>query len=323
MRSVSATLAFFLTLILSCLSFAGERRVLLDAHNCYPYSGMFANRIDRALSEPLPLAIEQDLTWHVDPATGQGRSVLSHETKTTGSEPSMREYFFERVRPIVEKELRGGDRSKWPVIVLNLDFKTNEEAHLRAVWQMLSEYRDWLTTAPKTADASKVEALDVKPVLVLTGNPIEQERIFHDAVPAGERLLLFGAVATPKEVTAATPPQVIVPGRATNYRRWWNNPWSVVEQGGQKQAGKWTGADQKRLRSLVKHAHENGLWIRFYTLNGHPLEASRENQWSPGYNFGSQQAAEQRWRDCIRAGVDFVATDQFEAFGTLLKNLQK
>ena len=32
-------------------------RVLLDAHNAYPYNGKFTDRIDRALGTGLPLAI--------------------------------------------------------------------------------------------------------------------------------------------------------------------------------------------------------------------------------------------------------------------------
>ena len=38
-------------------------RVLLDAHNCYPYDGRWADRIDRALRAGFPLSIEQDLAW--------------------------------------------------------------------------------------------------------------------------------------------------------------------------------------------------------------------------------------------------------------------
>ena len=36
-------------------------RVVMDAHNCYPYDGRWADRIQRALSAGAPLAIEQDL----------------------------------------------------------------------------------------------------------------------------------------------------------------------------------------------------------------------------------------------------------------------
>ena len=54
-------------------------RVLLDAHNCYPYNGRWADRIDRALSTGTPLAIEQDLVWYRDPATGKGRSLVAHD----------------------------------------------------------------------------------------------------------------------------------------------------------------------------------------------------------------------------------------------------
>src|SRR5437899_11038807 len=89
-------------------------RVLLDAHNCYPYFEWWFDRIDRALSSGAPLAIEQDLLWLKDPKTGRSRSVLSHGQPATGGEPGMREYFFERVRPLIEKALRDGNRGDWP-----------------------------------------------------------------------------------------------------------------------------------------------------------------------------------------------------------------
>jgi hypothetical protein len=44
-------------------AFEPGTRVLLDAHNCYPYNGRWADRIDRALSTGTPLAVEQDLVW--------------------------------------------------------------------------------------------------------------------------------------------------------------------------------------------------------------------------------------------------------------------
>ena len=77
----------------------------MDAHNCYPYFGWWADRIDRALSAGTPLAIEQDLFWYTNPRTGQGRSLVTHGAPSDGNEPNMRDYFFERVRPIVEGAL--------------------------------------------------------------------------------------------------------------------------------------------------------------------------------------------------------------------------
>jgi glycerophosphoryl diester phosphodiesterase len=281
-------------------SFEPGARVLLDAHNCYPDDGRWADRIDRALSTGTPLAIEQDLVWF------DGRSLVAHENPT-GREPTMRDYFFERIRPLVEAALRESKRDTWPIVTLNLDFKSEETEHLAAVWKLLTEYRSWLTTATRVRGVDGVQPLQVGPVLVLTGESDAQQRAFHDAVPIGAPLLAFGAVHSG--------------GRRTNYRRWSNNPWRVVEPEGQNHAGAWTGDAEARLRSLVRAAHDAGLWIRFYTLNGHdPADSS--GGWSPAYNFGSEEAARERWRAAIRAGADFVAVDQYELFAATLRSMR-
>ena len=106
-------------------AFEPGSRVLLDAHNCYPYAGRWADRIDRALATGTPLAIEQDLVWFRDPLTGKGRSLVAHDEPgkpalgLSGREPTLREYFFERIRPQVERALREGRRDTWPIITLN------------------------------------------------------------------------------------------------------------------------------------------------------------------------------------------------------------
>jgi hypothetical protein len=294
-------------------------RVLLDAHNCYPYHGRWADRIDRALSAGTPLAIEQDLVWYRDPATGKGRSLVAHDEqdKTNlgldGTEPTMREYFFERVRPIVERALLEQRRDMWPIITLNLDLKSEEPEHLASIWALLREYRSWLTTARKTDNIADVQPMTIGPLLVLTGESDEQRKAFYDDVPVGDSLLVFGA-ARPRSREAG------LPGARTNYHRWWNNPWSVVEAGGQRKAGMWTPEDNERLEQLVRNAHEAGLWIRFYTLNGHdPNDTS--GGWSEGYNFGSEDAARMRWKAAIGAGVDFVAVDQYELFARTLHDM--
>ncbi|HUL15129.1 MAG TPA: hypothetical protein VLV88_03975 [Terriglobales bacterium] len=297
-------------------------RAVMDAHNCYPYFGWWTDRIDRALSGGTPLAIEQDLFWYTDPHSGKSRSVVSHGAPSTGHEPSLREYFFERVRPIVEKAVRDGDRQDWPLITLNLDLKSEEPEHLAAIWQVLMEYRAWITTAPRTSNIEDVAPLDVKPILVLTGESDAQKAVFYDRVPAGGRLLVFGATPTHAEDPSA-PPSVIAPEAADNYHRWWNNLWRVVEPEGQPNAGEWTPEKEKRLRELVDYAHEHGLWIRFYTLDG----VSKADESCRGifhsYNFGTAAAAEKRWLAAARAGADYIATDQYEDLAKVLREFRQ
>jgi hypothetical protein len=289
-------------------------RTVMDAHNCYPYFEWWSDRIDRALSAGTPLAIEQDLAWHTDPKTGRSWSVVTHGERTYGNEPTMDHYFFDRVRPIVEKALREGNHGNWPLITLNLDFKDDKPEHLAAVLALLRKYQPWLTTSVKGAQAEDVQPLDVKPILVLTGEPDAQQAVFYDQLQTGDRVLLFGAIPTEDKDPSASP-EGIDPTKATNYRRWWNNPWKVVEAAGQPNAGEWTPEKMKRLRALVERAHANGLWIRFYTLDGATKPQLSCNGWFHDYNFGSLDRARVRWRAAIAAHVDYVASDQYELLG--------
>lgn len=308
------------------LQFLNHGRPVLDAHNCYPYEGKWADRIDRALKAGSPVAIEQDLAWYVDPATGQGRVVVSHTPKTTGSEPTLRHYFFDRVRPIVEKALAENNRSQWPLIVLHFDFKDNQAPLLHAVWNLLGEYDSWITTAAKTSDPHELAPFDPKPLLVITEDSDAQEEVFYKEVPVGGRLRLFGSAHTYAPATrnqeerlhllATLSPEQLLTERPTDYRRWWNNSWVEVEEGGQPRAGAWTAADATRLRALVDHAHQLGFWIRFYTLDG--FAPGTGEGWDASYNFGSLAAVRVRWQAAIDAGVNFIATDQYEALGKLM-----
>src|SRR3981189_1261425 len=98
-------------------------RVLMDAHNCYPYFEWWTDRIDRALSAGTPLAIEQDLYWYTDPHSGRSWSVVTHGAPASGAEPTLESYVFDTVRPVVEQAIKSGDQSDWPLITLNLDLK--------------------------------------------------------------------------------------------------------------------------------------------------------------------------------------------------------
>jgi hypothetical protein len=233
------------------------------------------------------------------------------------TEPTIRDYFFERIRPIMEKALRDGDTRNWPLITLNLDFKTDEASHHAAIWQLLQEYESWICSAERTTDIQQVMPLTLKPLLVLTGEADSQQRDFYDIVPVGERLLAFGAVHVQAKNSMASA-EILVPQPANNYRRWWNNPWNVVEEGGQRKAGGWTSQDEERLQQLVFHAHKMNLWIRFYTLNGHSEQDRKKNGWDKNYNFGSKEKVLLRWKAAVEGRVDFLATDQYEDVANLL-----
>ena len=294
-------------------------RSVMDAHNCYPYFEWWTNRIDRALSVGTPVAIEQDLGWYTDPKTGRSWSVVTHGEPISGDETVMEHYFFDRVRPTVEKALREGNHGDWPIITLNLDFKDNKPEHLAAIRKLLLKYRSWITEAPKAADSSIVQGLIVRPILVLTGEADAQQEVFYDKLRIGDPLLAFGAVHTAGRDSNAAP-EIIDSEKATNYRRWWNNPWKVVEPGGQQRAGDWTPEKMRRLRALVERAHANGLWIRFYTLDGATDDELSCHGWFRSYNFGSLSATRIRWQAAIAAGVDYIASDQYELLG---KEVQK
>jgi hypothetical protein len=314
------------------MDFLNHNKPVLDAHNCYPYEGHWNDRITRALNSGFPVSIEQDIAWYVDPSTGKGKAVVSHTPKAAGSEPTLRDYFFEQVRPTVEKALAEKKRDQWPLIVLHFDFKDNQPAVLEAVWQLLGEYEPWLSTAVKTDHPEKLSPIDRKPILVITENSDAQAKVFFDNVPVGSKIRVFGAAHTmqpPSEMSlqekmhwaATVAPEQFVSEAPTNYRRWSNNSWFAVEEGGQSKAGDWTETDDRRLRSLVDHAHKLGYWIRFYTLDG--FAQADDQGWGRGYNFGSQEAVIPRWKAAVAAGVNFIATDQYEGLESYMKQSSK
>ncbi len=307
----------FASLLAGQFDHVHQNKPILDAHNCYPYGGKWADRIDRALTTGTPVAIEQDIAWY------EGRAVVSHTAKTKGQEPLLKDYFFERVRPIVEKALKENKPETWPLIVLHFDFKDNQPALLHAVWSVLGEYQDWISTAPKTDDPHTLTPLRLRPLLVLTEDSDEQEKVFFDEVTVGENLRLFGSAHTAKvddRMLATTPADQLLTEQPTNYRRWWNNSWHEVEEGGQTKAGDWTAVDAARLSALVDHEHHLGFWIRFYTLDG--FERGSGQGWDAGYNFGSRAAVEKRWRAALDAGVNLIATDQYEDLAEFMKRTE-
>src|ERR1700693_4021752 len=172
-------------------TYAPGSRIQILSHNAYPDHGKYTDRLDRAIAAGLPLVTEQDLAW-VD-----GRSLLIHGAKNAADDdPTLESYFFPKVRPIMEKALKDGNKGNWPLITLYLDIKNDPPEHLVAILKELDQYDSWLTTATKTADINKQSPLDLKPMMVLVEdkqNDIKQQ-IFYDNVPVGGKIRVFGSV---------------------------------------------------------------------------------------------------------------------------------
>ncbi len=304
--------------------FAPGGRTLLDAHNCYPYDGEYADRIDRALATGTPVALEQDLVWYKDEASSQYISRVSHGKPFSGEEPTIEAHFFERIRPIMEQALKDGNQGDWPLVTLNVDYKNSDLAHVEENYRVFSQYADWMCYALKTDTPEVAEDLVAGPLLVLLGAGDVKREVFHDRVPTGGKIIAFGAVTRNQvnkkdlsrkeslELDATIDPALLYDVPASNYYRWWNDSWYRIEAGGASRAQDWTKKDNKRLKAVVNHAHKLGYWLRLYTLNGHTREESQG--WFGNYNFHSLENAQLRWKACMKTGVDFVATDMYEAF---------
>jgi glycerophosphoryl diester phosphodiesterase len=64
----------------------------------------------------------------------------------------------------------------------------------------------------------------------------------------------------------------------------------------------------------MESAHQRGFRVRIYCVNGQtgpPL-------FSP-YRFASPEAAATRWRAAAESGVDWVATDEYDAAAEALR----
>jgi hypothetical protein len=88
--------------LLAQQGFGPGQRVMLDAHNAYPQNDRWRDRIDRALSTGLPVAIEQDLYWRKD-RDGRFEIVVAHDRSELDRAPTLDQYFFQRIRPLMER----------------------------------------------------------------------------------------------------------------------------------------------------------------------------------------------------------------------------
>jgi hypothetical protein len=315
--------------VAASLNYAPASRIQVLSHNAFPDHGKFADRLDRTLAAGLPVAVEQDLAW-VD-----GRSLLIHGAKAVGTDdPTLESYFIPKVKPIIEKALKDGNKGNWPLITLYLDIKNDPPEHLEAINKMLDKYDAWLTKAEKTADITKQSPLELKPMLVLVEDKQDdlKQKFFYDNVPVGGKIRVFGSAEKfdenpqklPRErkeeavaMMATRDPEQLVSKKADNYRRWFGVNWAFVEKGGETKAGAWTKDSEAKMKKFVDYGHRLGYFVSFYCLNGYT--ASEDQGWDAGYNFGSKEKVTPRWQAVARAHADFISTDQVEDVAKVIK----
>lgn len=263
---------------------------------------------------------------------------MIHGAKNVGGEdPTLESYFFPKIRPVIEKALKEGNKGNWPVVTLYLDIKNDPPEHLAAINAVLDKYQDWLTTAVKTDDILKVSPLHVRPLMVLVEdkqNDLNKEQAFYDTIPVGGKIRAFGSApkldpnpgrklssqeAVNRQFNAT--PADLIQGRADNYHRWIGFDWAFIEKGGEANAGDWTGEDETRLEEFVSYGHKLGYLVSVYCIDGF---TEVDNQgWDKEYNFGSREAAETRWKAAARAKADFISTDHYEQLSEILASLKK
>jgi hypothetical protein len=310
-------------------SFGPGSRVVILSHNAYPDHGKYADRLDRAIAAGLPLATEQDLAW-ID-----GKSLEIHGAKNASADdPTLETYFFPRVKPIIEKALKEGNKGNWPLVTLYLDIKNDPPEHLQAILKVLDKYEGWLTTAKKTADINMQSPFDLKPMMVLVEDKQDdiKQQFFYDQVPVGGKIRVFGTATKfdenptrlPKEkkdeaiaLLSTVDVEKLVTHKADNYRRWFGVNWAFIEKGGQSAAGDWTASSEERLKKFVDYGHRMGYLVGIYALDGY---TEAENQgWDKDYNFGSKEKVMPRWQAAVRARPDFISTDQMEDVAAVIK----
>jgi hypothetical protein len=328
--AVCAAAALILTAaVAASLTYAPGSRIQILSHNAYPDHGKFADRLDRAIAAGVPFAVEEDLAW-ID-----GRSLVIHGAKNASpDDPTLESYFFPKVKPIMEKALKDGNKGNWPLITLYLDIKNDPPEHLEAINKLLDTYDAWLTKAEKTADITRQSPLELKPMMVLVEDKqgdIKQQ-VFYDNVPVGGEVRVFGTAEKfdenpqklPREkkeeavaMMVTRDPEQLVSKKADNYRRWFGTNWAFIEKGGETKAGEWTKASEARLKKFVDYGHRLGYFVGVYCLDGY--SASENQGWDADYNFGSKEKVMIRWQAAARAHADFISTDQVEDVAKVIK----
>ena len=216
--------------------FLPGQRVLLDAHNAYPDRGRYADRIEVALATGLPVAIEQDLAWCRGPDGGALAPRVSHETTCDGRRADARGVFLRPRR--ADHGVRAGRGTLAGVAAHHAEPRLQDQ-RARAPRRGVGAARQ----VPALADDGGEDGRRIGGAAAgraAAGADRIARRPGADVSRRRPRRRAGCACSAPSHGVVAADDADPAPPRATpatNYRRWWNHPWKVVEREGQRAAG--------------------------------------------------------------------------------------
>jgi hypothetical protein len=298
--SIRRAVAFALAFSSAVLADGPGPPMPVSAHNCYA-----ENRTDNPrLVEALALGIDNieiDLGW--DEAAGQ--LIVGHDASPR---PGVA---YPRLEPSLVPALEAHWSTRRPdkaPTVLTIDWKTGRPEAVRQFREFLDAHPDWFSSAPKAADSP----LTVRRLTVCFSGSEAAKDAYDALIPPGGtyrafRDRVFGAGAKYEPEVAS-----YIPGPSTAYHRFLAFHWSAIERGGPDQAKEWSQDEANRLRALADLAHRRGFRVRIYCLNGHSGIPRA------GYRFSDDEAARIRWLAAASAGVDWIATDEYQDIAVAL-----
>lgn len=269
------------------------RRLPVSAHNCYPARSADNTKLVEALRLGID-NIEIDLGWD----DSNKRLIVGHDPAPRPDVvyPEFEAYLV----PALEAHWKTHVEGSSPT-VLTIDWKTEKPEAVAKFKAFLDARPQWFTSAPKSQESPLTTR---RLTVCLTGSEAAKEA--YDAlIPDGGTYRAFRDRVFGQGGKFETDVSAYVPQKATAYHRFMTYHWGVVEQGGPALAKDWTGLDALRLDAIVSRAHNQGFRVRFYCLNGHT------GTLLSGYQFTSDDAAKTRWLAAARAGVDWIASDEY------------
>ncbi len=297
----------YLPLLLVALAPEPARPLPVSAHNCYPIDRSDNPRLVEALALGID-NIELDLGWDAE----KKQLIVGHDAEPR---PGVAYPGFEATLiPALEAHWKEHPPGKNVApTVLTIDFKTDSPQAVARFKAFLDDHPDWFSTAPK-ADVSPLT--ERRLTVSLTGS--EPAKDAYDALvpPSGTyrafRDRVHGMGAKYEDDVAA-----YIPAQATPYHRFLTFHWMAIEKGGPALANDWTEAESGRLSSLMRLAHDRGFRVRIYCLNG------QTGNLLSGYRFPSALAARIRWLAAARAGVDWIASDEYREIVAALSDSER